>query len=102
MKGMKIMKLKTKLKVILASLALCGLAALAFTTSSRAYNKVYMLLVTVPVVTPFQVGLAVHERLLVTHVERKSDGALCFDLVQEEKPGCIKVENYYLIEANLE
>jgi hypothetical protein len=94
--------MKTKIKLALASLLLAVLGAVAYSNSIQSHNKVYQLLITVPVVTPFQVGLAVHERLLVTHVERQSDGALCFDLVQEEKPGCIKVENYYLIETRME
>ncbi len=76
-------------------LALAGMVTHGF---KQDYNKKYNLVIAIP----FGPTLVPHESLLVTHVQRMSDGSVCFDLVTETKPGCIKAANYYLIEANVE
>lgn len=86
----------------LLALSLLLIPAWYAASTIREYRKVYQLTIAIPVVSPFQVGMAAHEQLLVTHVTRQLDGSLCFDMVQDDKPGCIKSAHYYLIEQRLQ
>ncbi len=97
-------------KATLGRLAIYGLAlsplwapaAYVYRQNQAEYETVYQLTVAIAVAAPPFVVMHAAEHLLVTHVSHQADGAICFDVVDQDIPGCIKSAHYYLIKQKVQ